>query len=79
MTYECISVVGDDPDMSCLADELRFDSATGETYFKSHDMHKYSPGSYRFTLRAQIGARVTFSTDLTFNLTLVDPCPSQVL
>lgn len=62
--------------MSCLADELAFESAQGETYFKSFDMGKYTPGPYKFTLRATMGTEIPISTDFTFNFTLVDPCPS---
>jgi len=65
--------------MSCLADELVFESAQGETFFQSFDMGKYTPGSYKFTLRATMGTQIPISTDFTFNLTLVDPCPSQAL
>ena len=62
--------------MSCLADELRFESASGETFFKSLDIDKFAPGSYKFTLRATTGTEIPISTDFTFNFTLVDPCPS---
>lgn len=79
VTFECISVEGDDPDMSCLADELTFESASGETFFKSLDIDKFAPGSYEFTLRATTGTEIPISTDFAFNFTLVDPCPSQDL
>lgn len=79
VTYECISVIGSDPDMNCSDDRLNFDSNNGDTSFKTFDMQKYKPGSYVFTVRASVGSEVAISTEFTFNFTLVDPCPTSTL
>ena len=77
VTYTCLSVVGNDPDVTCGdAGLVSLDSDTGSLSFNSYDMAKYSPGEYTFTIRASISDYPSIMTDFTYTIILTDPCPT---
>ena len=63
VTFECLSVIGEDPDVQCEdKDTVTFSTLTGQLTFKTNDMIKYTPGSYIFTMRGTVGETVPIST-----------------
>ena len=47
ITYECVSILGADPDVKCNDPvSVYFDPTAGTFSFQSFDVSKYSPGTY---------------------------------
>ena len=56
-----------------------FDSASGDYSFVFTDILKYPPGVYTFTVTASVGTGPTETTQVTFDMTLVDQCEPPTL
>ena len=56
-----------------------FDPATGDYSFEFTDILTYPPGVYSFTITASAGTGPTETTQVTFDMTLVDQCEPPTL
>jgi len=77
--YSCTMTLGDRTDLCAKADGAThgvFDPITGNYEFYSIDMANYIPGTYTFEITGTVGTK---SASATFEMTLVDPCPTTVL
>jgi hypothetical protein len=87
VTYECISVEGDDADVTCeIPDVSFFESVTTEdgqnsVYFNfgTYRNDLYDPGTYKFTIQGTTGSETPITATSTFTLTLEDPCPAATI
>ena len=80
ITYECISVRGEDINLKCNdSGVVSFDEIEGTMNFNTLDMAKYRPGSYEIIIRGTVGFETKISEDVTFTLVLENPCPTSQL
>jgi len=74
VVYTCISIP---MDLCSIGNtHATFDSVTGGWVFNTVDLPAYPAGTYSFTITGTVGLK---STTSTFQLSLVDPCPSALL
>lgn len=74
--YSCAVTIGSRTDLCSISDGDThgvFDPITGDYIFYSIDMANYLPGKYTFEITGTVGTK---SASTTFEMTLVDPCPT---
>ena len=76
-TYSCVVIVGF-PDICSIsgATTATFNTGTGSYQLSTTDMAAYVPGVYSFKITATVGSSTNFTT---FDLKLVDPCPTATI
>jgi len=76
-TYSCLVIVGT-PDICSItgSSAASFSTLTGKYQLSTTDIATYVPGVYTFKITASVGSKTNF---ITFDLKLVDPCPTATI
>ena len=76
-TYSCFVIAGS-PDICSIsgATTATFNTGTGSYQLSTTDMAAYVPGVYSFKITATVGSSTNVTT---FDLELVDPCPTATI
>ena len=76
-TYSCVVIAGF-PDICSIsgATTATFNTGTGSYQLSTTDMATYVPGVYKFKITATVGST---TSSITFDLKLVDPCPTATI
>ena len=83
VTYSCAITSGPRTDLCTFDDGLgtigQFDPALGNYDFRSIDVTNYLEGAYIFQITGTTGTNSDVTDNITFTLTMINPCPISTL